>query len=73
MENLQKQLEEAGYKGKHDLSSYIEACGEDFFGLHQLANVWGANSVARNLKVMHGKGKSPEIAVARLWLELTNN
>ena len=59
-----------GYITPH-LSELIEACGNKFSSLEN----WSANFVAigyeRQGGIEHkGKGKTPEEAVANLWLEL---
>lgn len=53
------------------LSELIEACGDSFEGLtmehSHTGNEW--NALAFHLG-QHGHGKTPEEAVANLWLEL---
>jgi len=58
------------------LSELIEACGEDFFALKQTATMelkgtgeWMATAYS-NRKGIHKPGKTPEEAVARLYLTL---
>ena len=83
MQDLQKQLEVAGYKGKHDLSSYIEACGE---GVHlwEFNGGWYAQKPKPPTEmpalppsdwegaftVSGIAGKTPSEAVANLYLKL---
>lgn len=63
------------------LSGLIEACGEEFAGLNYTygeveKREWEARSVMKNTHGQYpinqswGKGTTPEIAVARLWLAL---
>jgi len=81
MEDLQKQLEAAGYKGEHDLSSYIDACGEGFRDLELAPRsgspIWLCNQTAddnclecipEGWDEWEATGDTPEEAVARLLL-----
>ncbi len=54
------------------LSELIEACiGEYWFTLAELKpHAWRAEGRTLDLKTLRGKGKTPEEAVAKLWLEL---
>jgi len=55
------------------LSELIEACGEEFYELARLGNdVWQMKALSeseKQLPLMY-RGKTPEEAVARLWLAL---
>ncbi len=57
---------------KPSLSELIEACiGEYWFTLAELKpHAWRAEGRTLDLKTLRGKGKTPEEAVAKLWLEL---
>ena len=73
---LQKQLRKAGYKGKFDLAKLVEACKDkknkrlhDFFLIRE-SNQWADGRLHSGIRNV-GKGKSPEEAVARLWLKLS--
>jgi hypothetical protein len=60
------------------LSELIEACGEKFHALNQHGTwsahgdkLWSAEPKGQNYKDMKkGTGKTPEIAVANLWLAI---
>lgn len=74
-DSLKQQLKDVGYNGKFDLSSLIEACGDDF----QLTK-WDLNSNwIASTEIYYddagyqddiGKGKTPLIAVAKLYIKL---
>ena|SRR5271166_1053967 len=71
---LARAQRKAGYEyvSMPGLSTLIEACGEDFGALGKDPNCW----VACEYISEHGRwanaheGKSPEDAVARLWLSI---
>jgi len=65
--SLEQQLSDAGYPGKFDLSSLIEACGDGYFTLSSHQSGWQAK---RGLEDKWINGSTPEEAVAKLWLEL---
>ena len=52
------------------LSELIEACGKQFFGLYCGANHWIAEEFVTGIQPRHTQGKTPEEAVAKLWMEL---
>jgi len=47
------------------LSELIEACGDKFFELSKLSDGWVSSD-----HYLNGEGKTPEEAVAKLWLAL---
>ncbi len=54
-----------------NLHELIEACGDDFRELfYDLKNIWFA--LRRDNNESMRDGKTPEEAVAKLWLELNN-
>ena len=78
---IRKQLYDAGFKLPYDyctigskfptLSELIEACGEGFYGLEKTTdgtNMWEAQTI--KITPLVYLGKTPEEAVAKLWLEL---
>ena len=66
--SLQQQLKDSGYKGEFNLSSLIEACGNNFFKLIFDTEIW--NDISQpNTRVVE-IGSTPEEAVANLWLKL---
>ena len=81
---LAKELKDAGFPKYRDkeltivdgvfinppaLSELIEACGEEFMQLHKIReDHWWAGDIAEEGK--YASGKTPEEAVARLWLKL---
>lgn len=52
------------------LSELIEAFGEDFFTLEKMADFWLASAMDEPLEPLFVQGKTPEEAVAKLWLKL---
>lgn len=67
---------------KPTLSELIEACGNGFNDLAKINNEWMASSATYENSYMAttaeiflnvGNGKTPEEAVANLWLELNKN
>lgn len=80
---LAKQLKEEGFPFDKDviewepgyiptLSELIEACGDGFHGLWVIQDEWEAFSELDNGYIVgkNGEGKTPEEAVAKLWLAL---
>ena len=72
---LQQELRKVGYKGKFDLASLIEACGEDIQKIYRYYEQengktkfggWGASNDEGETEY----GETPEIAVAKLYLKL---
>lgn len=56
------------------LSELIETCGKEFGFLRGHKDYWiaeGGNSTQRDGYMNQGQGKTPEEAVARLWLKLS--
>ena len=73
--NKRKELIDANYKGKFDLVSLIEACGNNFKFLSK--NFFGYIAISleeaeagKDLTKIKQICSTPEIAVANLWLEL---
>lgn len=79
-DSLKQQLKKTGYKGDFSLSSLIEACGDRFrtliycgckeckWNVHGDSDIdgWDEENDMRGCFV----GKTPEVAVAKLWLKL---
>jgi hypothetical protein len=69
---LVKELQDAGYPvttpNVPDLSELITACGDQFLGLEKTGELWFASSEEDGNMPVGSKGKTPEEAVARLWL-----
>jgi hypothetical protein len=57
-----------GYIRIPTLSEHIEACGKGYFTLQSSQLGWEAFRGLTNEKI--GRGNTPEIAVASLWLSL---
>lgn len=73
---LENQLKKSGYKGKIELSSLIDACGEEITSLLRSPDHWSAMRKQGGLKEIYpfyGKGETPIEAVANLWLQINNN
>lgn len=83
--DLAKQLEGAGFPKDwcgHDLgwcinpechptlSELLEACGDGFCKLQKYSDSWWAYDKKAKLHPQKCIGKTPEEAVAKLWLEL---
>lgn len=68
---LKQELCQAGYQGEYDLASLMRACGKSFFKLW-LATPDNPEWIACSLnpETGHHLGKTPEEAVALLWLAL---
>ena len=77
-DSLKQQLKDVGYNGKFDLSSLIEACGDEFRALRLDSSMKTENNEQWACdRVEHGVfetfiGKTPEEAVARLYLRLNS-
>lgn len=52
------------------LSELIEACGDEFIALHKGKNIWYAEGEDEPLEPEQQFGKTPEEAVANLYLAL---
>ena len=52
------------------LSELIKACGNGFENLSSIRGSWFANYDGWRVKIIDVKGKTPEEAVAKLWLKL---
>jgi len=66
LESWQKDLKKAGYTGGYLLGELIGACGDNFVQLSKdLEGGWWANSGGMGVG-----GKTPEIAVAKLYIKL---
>ena len=85
-DKLAKKLEDAGYRGEYDLSSLIEECGVGLISITNENSFSHSGGKSKEIKwdwsaigiqepypkggYRHGMGKTPKIAVARLWLAL---
>ena len=68
---LTKQLKDSGYKGEFNLSSLIDACGNNIDVIERNRGEWHTdNGEMDNDKYIEAWGKTPEEAVAKLWLKL---
>ena len=78
---LYKKLKDMGFEqegsgfGEPTLSSLIEACGEAFDNLEKREDIYlafGSSKDTANIKIdpFLGGGKTPQEAVAKLWIEL---
>ena len=70
-DSLKQQLKDVGYNGKFDLSSLIEACGDEFRNLTKDNEIWSTNFI-QGSEYDYGEteGKTPEEAVAKLYIKL---
>lgn len=72
-DELKQELMNAGYTGKFDLTSLIEACGERFSSLHYEPPAWRVVGIGNRYStfVVNGlTGVTPERAAGRLLLAL---
>lgn len=67
-----KLLSEAGYTGELDLRSLIDACGNDFFGIHFNSGHCGLWCAENRKKTCWAGFNFPEAAVANLLIEVLN-
>ncbi len=68
--SLKQQLRDAGYKGKFDLESLIDECGDRFYYLTKVFIFKDVSWRAVDTEGDKEDGKTPLIAVAKLYIKL---